>query len=993
MRNLNAILAYLILIAGTSFMFFSSGPAKAQSAPISTTVPIIKPVSISTEAAPFVKYGDVPVGLYNGIPEINIPIYNIVMKGIQVPISLSYHAGGIKMDELASNVGLGWSLNVGGAITTTVYGKPDYHGWLTQVQQIPQTPNSLQTGGWSFTDYGSDPDYHFLLSAARGVIDTQPDLFYVNMNGRSFKYYYDQSHNVFTVPYQRVKFVNDWTIIDENDTKFTFGVDEMNSTTYNYSGDDDHASDPSNSYYTNYLSEITTADKDSLSYEYENYSYSFKNQTSETRFLPFGTQYGCTTPPATTTESETNIYGQRIKKIKGNNGVEINFTYGLSRQDLPNTHALTNIVVKNSLTGAILCSYTLNYGYYNSGGSTADDYRLKLLSIQKTGENAYAFNYKWDSYEFPARLSKSQDHWGFNNNYGGSTLLPIDNTYGFYTGTSREPAEDAATVGVLNKITYPTGGYTLFDYESNQYIEAGVTKILGGIRIKSITDQPVIGTAKTRHYKYLAIGSNLPKPVYTYSFTNRQPIGGQDYGQDCQFIAQSSGSVVALGVKGGPVSYTDVEVYTESETKGYTHHKFSHFGGTSPNFSYPFAQVVPYDWVDGLPLVTTDYLWDSEASVYRPVKKVINEYKTDYGPQNNNLSNPHEFQHWGIKVAVQTYPIGAEDGPDKRGPEFFLLHIPVYSSWSYPTKTTEITYDPADSTKKVITETKLYYDNPAHINVTRQEISKSENEKYKIQFRYPQDYNPSYPYNASPVVEKRIMINQGGADRLVDAELTTHLNQAGAFPENYYNLNSTGAIVPSAIPLYGGGAIDNNYEKRRSYLYDNHNNLVSFVSDNIMRVSQKWGYKNQYVIAEVKNANTNEYFYEGFEDNSTSSTLNPHTGLKSNQGAFYVNFTLANAREYVMSYWYFDGTWKFSGEIPYTGPNTISAGTYIDDVRVHPKDAQMSTYTYQPLIGVTSKIDVKSTTSYYEYDSSQRLKCIKDQNGHIIKSYDYHYKQ
>ena len=50
------------------------------------------------------------------------------------------------------------------------------------------------------------------------------------------------------------------------------------------------------------------------------------------------------------------------------------------------------------------------------------------------------------------------------------------------------------------------------------------------------------------------------------------------------------------------------------------------------------------------------------------------------------------------------------------------------------------------------------------------------------------------------------------------------------------------------------------------------------------------------------------------------------------------------------------------------------------------------TYTYKPLVGMTSQTDAKGMTTYYEYDAFQRLKTVKDQNGNILKQTDYHYK-
>ena len=69
------------------------------------------------------KYGDIPVGFHTGTPNISIPLYQLQGRALSVPISLSYHAGGMKVEEVASWVGSGWSLNAGGVITRTTHGR------------------------------------------------------------------------------------------------------------------------------------------------------------------------------------------------------------------------------------------------------------------------------------------------------------------------------------------------------------------------------------------------------------------------------------------------------------------------------------------------------------------------------------------------------------------------------------------------------------------------------------------------------------------------------------------------------------------------------------------------------------------------------------------------------------------------------------------------------------------------------------------------------
>src|SRR5688572_27352866 len=83
----------------------------------------------SPTAASLGKYGDIPVGYHTGLPSISIPIHTVAEGPLQLPISLSYHAGGLKVMEAASFVGAGWSLNAGGVITRSVNGAPDDRGF------------------------------------------------------------------------------------------------------------------------------------------------------------------------------------------------------------------------------------------------------------------------------------------------------------------------------------------------------------------------------------------------------------------------------------------------------------------------------------------------------------------------------------------------------------------------------------------------------------------------------------------------------------------------------------------------------------------------------------------------------------------------------------------------------------------------------------------------------------------------------------------------
>jgi len=68
-------------------------------------------------------------------------------------------------------------------------------------------------------------------------------------------------------------------------------------------------------------------------------------------------------------------------------------------------------------------------------------------------------------------------------------------------------------------------------------------------------------------------------------------------------------------------------------------------------------------------------------------------------------------------------------------------------------------------------------------------------------------------------------------------------------------------------------------------------------------------------------------------------------------------------------------------------------GVWFDDVRMHPAEAQMTTYTHQLGIGVTSISDANNRPVTTEFDALNRLNVVRDQDGNIIKQIDYHYQR
>ncbi|CAL2106846.1 hypothetical protein T190115A13A_20126 [Tenacibaculum sp. 190524A02b] len=66
------------------------------------------------------------VNNYAGSASINVPLYQINQGGVTVPIQLNYISTGVKVNSVASNVGLNWSLDAGGSVTKVIKGFEDF---------------------------------------------------------------------------------------------------------------------------------------------------------------------------------------------------------------------------------------------------------------------------------------------------------------------------------------------------------------------------------------------------------------------------------------------------------------------------------------------------------------------------------------------------------------------------------------------------------------------------------------------------------------------------------------------------------------------------------------------------------------------------------------------------------------------------------------------------------------------------------------------------
>ncbi|MEL6863610.1 MAG: DUF6443 domain-containing protein, partial [Bacteroidota bacterium] len=478
-------------------------------------------------AASLGKYGDIPVTYYTGVPSIGVPIATLSEGPIAVPVHLSFHASGLKVAEMASWVGQGWSLSAGGMISRTVQGLPDEgaYGYYANARAFDTVAvansGSNSCGIWN---YSSSAD---LQAAFNNQLDTEPDIFSFNFGGYSGKFYMQQGQAPVLIPKQDLKIEVDYcsnptsttcfqsfTITTPDGTRYIFGQlpgdgPNQNSNnvaieTYTSSAADGSTINPvATTWYLRKVEAATTDQWIKLDYVNEKYSYRTARSCSGG-----GYDDTCDEPRL------TYIDGKRLVKIY-NDRQYIEFMANTDREDL---HPYNNQPVAKRLDEIRVNigtnkykRFELSYDYWEdntnyaqTGNYVDENKRLRLLSVQEKAQNdtqaipPYTFVYHTrdgaPNY-LPQRLSRAVDHWGFyngadaNNNHAGINM-PLINEETYFIDTdelfnncryqfvgplpftapgiaNRESDEASMLLGNIKQINYPTGGYTAFAFEAN----------------------------------------------------------------------------------------------------------------------------------------------------------------------------------------------------------------------------------------------------------------------------------------------------------------------------------------------------------------------------------------------------------------------------------------------------------------------------------------------------------------------------------------------
>ncbi len=521
--------------------------------------PQITPPSPTVQA--LCRYGETPVSYATGIPNIAIPLYTIKCGSLELPITLTYHAGGIKVDDTASWVGLGWSLNAGGVIGITTVGHHDVY--VVRNDTLP-SHNDIDD------EHFDGIDTQILYTAYETCCkDYQPDIVSYNFLGHNGQIIYDgNSRKWYNFSGDKsVKFTSSqydvvFSAVDNKGNRFTLDAEEGT-----YAGGLNYM--PSAYHLSKFVS-FDSMDSIQLSYtrsvEHDrikvmsNLVYGANgNKVWEKRMILNGTnKIGGGEGFQFLSDKYYTHITQKLSKIKASNGTTIEFVHIEDREDILTLGSseeppvrLSQINIYNA-QGNRIKRWDFIYDYFiahtKSSYCSAHDKRLKLVSLKEYGSTdaeprVYKFNYYGDDEGEPTMPHRNafsgKDAWGYCNGMPtqkdandsmmsypnfkdvefclyrkpGNTVISNENlTVSYNKGRNVDANPSYIHAYSLKQITFPSGGHEQFIYEPNHYSTVdrfknqqgnpeSISCYGGGLRIKLIISN-YGETESTRSFEY-----------------------------------------------------------------------------------------------------------------------------------------------------------------------------------------------------------------------------------------------------------------------------------------------------------------------------------------------------------------------------------------------------------------------------------------------------------------------------------------------------------
>ncbi len=445
------------------------------------------------------------------------------------------------------------------------------------------------------------------------------------------------------------------------------------------------------------------------------------------------------------------------------------------------------------------------------------------------------------------------------------------------------------------------------------------------------------------------------------------------------------------------------------------------------------------DWMYGLPKSVLNYNNNNQV-----VSSLENRYAQQLsrdGTDNLTLSCNCEPTYSGSLnkpdwLSESTY--SNTSIPDKLKVDFYNIK----TGRALLTQTTEKVFDISGN---VMTAQTMYTYNPKNYLCSGKVSIDYSGKKVELKTYYPEDYDLSLPANsvlAQLVEQNRVELpvstevwqtKPGGSSELISstvAEFSVIINGDIKGTRSYALI--TGKPVPlSDIGNFNPALLIRNGSLIRPTAEITFDSSGLPIQTKDTRTNKSgcvfFDYDRQYPVAEVSNALKNEAGFTSFEslekgnwnyDTARVVTEYCPTGKKCYQlgmnPIFKVTANVTIGKPYTLSFWASSADFMINGNtvIPTITEGPINGWTYyqfyfapgtpapvitgscrIDELRLYPQQANMTTYTYDPGLGKTSVCDINNRISYFEYDGLGRISKERDERKNVIKVYEYHFKQ
>ncbi len=913
----------------------------------------------SPTASALQKFTDYPVNLNNGLVDISIPIYNINVNGINVPIEFKYHAAGIKYDDECKSLGLGWALIAGGMITDIVQGNVDNPASNLNFFKVSGNinPSTAYDGG----------DNTSLMTFDRGYGDSEYDIYNFTFPGHSGKFFYPGTSTPVISPLKNLVINRNgggsniggdvFDITDESGTTYKFGYySNGSSNPDSFIREQDRIDHRTCNFL---LTEIISANKA------DTVRFAYSGRVEQTKFViqdKVIVRDGFTFPSTATYDPvHENLQSSYLMPFDYAKLIGITFRTGHVEFNYNSGPGLSGIKVYSNLSTTPVKVITVQQSSFGP-----DYYKLDQVDFQDN-QQQQSYNYKLSYNGTPYnRRFTGIDYWGYHNgqsysgdyvpNFQVATMNNQSQTSQPVTVGSmdRNPNELAMQQGMLQKVTYPTGGSSVFNFEAHRYSGG---QVAGGLRIKKIDNYDLNGTyLNSKWYKYGQSESgdgNIYKPIdpvdYTYEVCGARLSGGPwSYyyynGPYVDWVCRERTYGVFPIINntwggGSAVVYDQVTEYTGD--------------GVNANGKTVYNYENPIDFFShrGLPLVAYSNSWKAGQLLS---KQIFSKTGADYNQVyaiNNQYDDFNVAQYHNLKI-VSTFNLKANMSQE----DLFLflenydnttllrfqhdyndrgLQIHNYADYYLLTGSRELTSS-TEVRDGVSTTTSYTYD-PTYLKPVEITTTKSTGDNLLTRFTYPFSLTAA-PYPAmvaNNIIEPVITKSEFKNDTAHPLESVT---------TDYGNWGSL--YAPQSVSTQKGSDAA---ETRLIYdAYDDRGNILQRHRAAGPFEAYLWGYNKQYPIAEVKNATYQDVINVIGQSVIDQLNSNPQTDDQVRNALAPIRSALPNA--------------------------------------------QVTTYTYSSLVGMTSMTDAKGMTTYYEYDGFQRLVNMRDKDGNIVKHNDYHYQ-